>query len=344
MKRCVQVLLFIVIAIATPAKASEPNSAMQLFKQEKYQAVIDILLSKPDKSLNDYRLLINAQLKIDLDDAEESAESMKSAYQDDFRSHLTYASVMGAQASDSIFSALGYAKKAKGSLIKAVELDNTNPAALNALFSFHLAAPSIAGGDKEEARRLVQRIKAVDVIEGELAQARYLLSEENTEGAKAILVALSQQPNSALRANMQLGHRYVSEENFGKAIEAYRLAASAELAAPNEHADDQIKTRYAEWQQTKLFAHYRIGWVAVESKTHLEEGVASLRAYIMAYQQAEQVFNLPSLSWAKIRLTELLLELEQFQEAKVLFSTINELDESDFKKHVRRLKKRLRNT
>jgi len=335
-------LFFIAMTVVSAAKASETDAAMQLFKQENYQEVAEVLSAKSGKSLKEYRLLINAQLQLDLDDAEDSAESMLSAYQDDFRAHLTYASVMGAQASDSVFSALSYAKKAKSSLIKAVELDNANPTTLSALLSFHLAAPSIAGGDMEEARRLVQRIQEVDPIEGEFAQARYLMSEEKTDEAKAILVALSQQPESALRASFQLGHMHANSEDIATAMDIYRKVASAELAAPGDDADERTKSLHAQRQQAKLFAHYRIGWVAVETKNYLQEGADSLKAYIEAYEQSEQVFDLPSLSWAKIRLTELLLELEQVQEAKVLFGTINDLDEGDYKKHVKRLKKRLR--
>jgi hypothetical protein len=78
-----------------------------------------------------YELYVSSLTRIDLDDAEEAAEQVIVAFSDNPGMYLMHASVMGSQASDSIFGALGYAKKALHSLNRAVELEPGDPRYLN---------------------------------------------------------------------------------------------------------------------------------------------------------------------------------------------------------------------
>ena len=70
------------------------------------------------------------------------------------------------------FRAMGLAKKVKVQFERAVELDESNIDALEALHYFHLQAPGIAGGDKAEARKLADRVKKLDEARGAIAWAR----------------------------------------------------------------------------------------------------------------------------------------------------------------------------
>ena len=69
--------------------------------------------------------------------------------------------------------AVPLAKRAKRQFELAVELDGSNLEALEALQNYHLKAPSIAGGNKAEARNIARRIEQVDEARGAAALAAY---------------------------------------------------------------------------------------------------------------------------------------------------------------------------
>lgn len=68
-----------------------------------------------------------------------------------------------------MFSALSLAKKARREFEKAVELDETNFSAYQALIEFDCSAPGIAGGGEDKARPEITRVAALDVAEGHYA-------------------------------------------------------------------------------------------------------------------------------------------------------------------------------
>lgn len=72
----------------------------------------------------------------------------------------------------SIFTAPGYASKARASFEEAVRLDPDNQEAVNDLFDFYLQAPAFLGGGMEKAEALAQRIAQLSPAEGHYAQAQ----------------------------------------------------------------------------------------------------------------------------------------------------------------------------
>ena len=81
------------------------------------------------------------------------------------------------------FRAMGLARKVKVQFERAVELDGSNLAALEALQLFHFDAPGIVGGNKSETRKLADRIKRLDPTRGAIAWA--LCFEEGKDFADA---------------------------------------------------------------------------------------------------------------------------------------------------------------
>lgn len=79
----------------------------------------------------------------------------------------------------SVFTAPGYASKARQSFEKAVQLNPKNQEALNDLFEFYLQAPGFLGGGMDKAAALVEKIAALDPAERHYAQAR--VAEEKKE-------------------------------------------------------------------------------------------------------------------------------------------------------------------
>jgi tetratricopeptide (TPR) repeat protein len=68
-----------------------------------------------------------------------------------------------------MFSALGLAKKARKEFARAVELDQRNFSAHQALIEFDCSAPGIAGGGEDKARTEIAALAALDPAEGHYA-------------------------------------------------------------------------------------------------------------------------------------------------------------------------------
>jgi tetratricopeptide (TPR) repeat protein len=84
--------------------------------------------------------------------------------------HEWLGKVYGEKASHaSMFSALSLAKKARKEFEKAVELDEKNFSAYQALIEFDCSAPGIAGGGEDKARPEIARLAALDTAEGHYA-------------------------------------------------------------------------------------------------------------------------------------------------------------------------------
>jgi tetratricopeptide (TPR) repeat protein len=69
-----------------------------------------------------------------------------------------------------MFSALSLAKKARKEFAKAVELDERNYSAYQALIEFDCSAPGIAGGGEDKARPEIARLAQLDPAEGHYAE------------------------------------------------------------------------------------------------------------------------------------------------------------------------------
>jgi len=84
--------------------------------------------------------------------------------------HEWLGKVYGEKASHaSMFSALSLAKKARKEFEKAVELDEKNFSAYQALIEFDCSAPGIAGGGEDKARPEIARLASLNPAEGHYA-------------------------------------------------------------------------------------------------------------------------------------------------------------------------------
>lgn len=306
---------------AADASVSSETLARYLNEGD-YSAVVQALNASPQKTPEQYNMLISALMEQDLDDAEDAAQDFIDAYSNDYRAYHTHASVMGAQASSSIFSALSYAKKAKVSLQKAVKIAPDNIAVYKALLKFHLMAPSIAGGDKERARSLVEQISSMDATEGQFALADFYSSEDDEKAAEKILLALSQQDETRIRGVFSLGSMYLLDDKFDQAVSTLEPLLYEEVAPITDEASSEWK-KYESDVQSLMFGKYRIGLAAVKSKQHTQIGVQALNAYLTQLNDTTiDTSDLPNKSWANLRLAELLLNLDMVDEANEALAQI----------------------
>src|SRR6202795_4423761 len=97
-----------------------------------------------------------------------------------------------------MFSALSLAKKARKEFEKAVELDEKNFSANQALIEFDCSAPSIAGGGEDKAAPEIAKLAALDAAEGHYAEGNCRRQKKDFEAADAEFTkALESHPKSS---------------------------------------------------------------------------------------------------------------------------------------------------
>jgi tetratricopeptide (TPR) repeat protein len=96
-----------------------------------------------------------------------------------------------------MFSALSLAKKARREFEKAVELDERNFSAYQALIEFDCSAPGIAGGGEDKARPEIAKLAALDPAEGHYAEGNCRRQKkDNATAANEFNKALELHPKS----------------------------------------------------------------------------------------------------------------------------------------------------
>src|SRR5229473_1070419 len=98
----------------------------------------------------------------------------------------------------SMFSALSLAKKTRKEFEKAVELDEKNFSAHQALIEFDCSAPGIAGGGEDKARPEIAKLAALDPAEGHYAEGNCRRQKKDFAAADVEFTrALESNPKSA---------------------------------------------------------------------------------------------------------------------------------------------------
>lgn len=311
------------------------------FKEGKYEQIIDTLEDEKNKSPERYFTYISALMKTDLDDAEEAAEDLLVAYPDNYRVYLMHASVMGAQAGESIFSALGYAKKARKSLEKATEVAPDEIQTYQALFQYHLFVPSIAGGDMDTAKSLVEKIAELDINKGQFAEAKYLLADDKEEQGVALLKSLAEQSETRIKARYVLGNHYMNDEAYQLAVETLQPLMAVELEAVSEDDESAWET-YSDNRYDQLYGYYRLGQSAVQSGEFTESGIQALETYLTEFPETNiNTEGLPSLNWANLRLAELYLNAKDKAQARLTLQRIEGKEDDRFEKLLKDLQKKV---
>jgi len=143
-------------------EVSDYSKAAQLLKRAAEQnprdAEIDLLLAKTYyESQQRDAAITSAEKAVALD-------PQNSVY------HEWLGRVYGEKADHAgMFSALSLAKKARKEFERAVQLDEKNFSAYQALIEFDCSAPSIAGGGEDKAAPEIARLAAMDAAEGHYA-------------------------------------------------------------------------------------------------------------------------------------------------------------------------------
>jgi len=204
------------------------------------------------------------------------------AYPDnaDIMSQLGVISVNRAQQA-SMFSALGHAKDALKYWQQALDIEPQHRRSLQSLAMYHLAAPGIAGGDKDQAVALAEQLLVLDAPAALALQAQIRYASEQPEAAMQTLdKALLEYPQAAnlyfVRARWQA--------DAGQWEQAWQ-----NLQQACQHADSMYLRRSVQ---------YQLGRNAVLAESHLQAGIEALLAVQAADDQRYR-------GWTQLRLAQL---------------------------------------
>ena len=321
---------------------AQDEALKQSFERGEFSKIVETLQPLKNKTPKQYNMLISALMNTDLDEAEEAAKDFIHVHGNNFKAYHMHASVMGAQASSSIFSALGYAKKAKKSLEKAVEIAPDNIAVYQALMQFHLMAPSIAGGDMDEAVKLTQKIAELDATEGQFALARVYLEDGKETEAKAVFEKLIEDKATQIRGRVELGSFYLGDKQYASSYDILTPLADVEIAEV-EKKESEAWEAYQEAKSNLLYGKYRLGQVAVESGKYTTVGINALEGYLEDYATTNiDRKSLPSTKWAQLRLAELYLNANRIDEAQRMVNLLDGEHDERFSKILKKINKAIK--
>lgn len=171
------VVLALLIPCLSPAGALDDvglEAGRRAYELSDYEKAVKVLQDAATKNPRDGEiLLLLAKSHFELrhfDAAIANAERAVAVAPENSVYHEWLGRSFGEKASKSSwFSALSLAKKAQQEFETAVQLNQKNYSAFQALIEFDCAAPGIAGGGEDKARPKIEQLAAMDEAEGHYA-------------------------------------------------------------------------------------------------------------------------------------------------------------------------------
>ncbi|MGH9742457.1 MAG: tetratricopeptide repeat protein [Candidatus Acidiferrum sp.] len=131
----------------------------------------------------------------------------------------------------SMFSAMGFARKTHKEFETAVQLDDRNYAARQALIEYYCSAPGLVGGGEEKAKPEIEKLESMDASEWHYAKGNCRRQKKDlTEADAEFQKALASHPKSA-DLIYDIGD-YAARR--GEAKQLIEVAELGESAAPSD--------------------------------------------------------------------------------------------------------------
>jgi tetratricopeptide (TPR) repeat protein len=223
-------------AFCWPVSAQVPEEAKSLFAAGDYPQAIEVLnraaASAPGDAALD-ALLARCYFESEqFDRAIAAAEKAVNLDPKNSAYHELLGHSYGEKASRSgWFSALSLAKKARKEFATAVELDERNFSAMQALIEYDCSAPGVAGGGEDKAAPEMAKLAGLDTAEGLYASANCKRQKKDYQFADAGFErSLRQHPQSA-DLIYDIGDYYMKR---GQADRLLLVVAEGERADPKD--------------------------------------------------------------------------------------------------------------
>tara|TARA_R110001583_G_scaffold13909_12_gene59023 strand:- start:5622 stop:6668 length:1047 start_codon:yes stop_codon:yes gene_type:complete len=223
----------------------------------------------------------------------------------------------------SIFSKLSYASDALEAWEHVLTINSNHIETLEGIISFHVGAPSIAGGNIEKALQYAKTLVTLDPEKGYASLAKvYWQKEQNDLAEKAIADGLVITPNSGQLYFIQgIAYSHQAKDD-SKLWRKARFALNKALA----------NSKSAKEKQHTL---YQLGKVAVKSGEETQAGIEALEQLLTLKSEEYQ-------QWGKYRLAELYLNDKQLTKANEYIALVNYQDDDDLEDQVKALTKRIK--
>jgi len=199
----------------------------------------------------------------------------------------------------SMFSALGHAKDALEYWQQAVQIDPQHQRSLQSLAMYYLAAPGIAGGDKDEVEALAARLLTLDAPAALILQAQVLRARDHHDEAMQLMNAALVQHSQAANLYFVRARWHADDERWQSALEDFLRAC--------QHADDAYLRRSVQ---------YQLGRLAVLAEQHIDAGIEALQAVRAADDVRYQ-------GWTELRLAKLYILQGKLDQAGEMLGLID---------------------
>jgi tetratricopeptide (TPR) repeat protein len=232
-------------------------------------------------------------------------------------------SIMETQAEkSSIFSMSGYAKKSLKVYVKSVELLPEKLEYREGLINFYLGAPSLLGGDIDEA---IKHAKVTFDQNPNFGYKMLINSYEKNGDTQLVLAtykrAIEKYPLDAELLFMR-GTYWKNERNYDKAVADYQLA----LTLPDTVNDQK---------SAQLLSLYWIGRISGFEGKNLKRGIDAYQQVIDFSETSGDDTYTPNIEWTKFRMAQLLILNGQNKEANAIFvNLLNSTQREDLKKEL----------
>jgi len=200
---CGALLLAMAGGARAAAKMDVPEAARQAYEKSDYaRAVQELQRAAAREPQNGEIQLLLTKSYIELQEYDAAISSAEKAIAIDPKSsvyHEWLGKACGEKASHaSMFSAMGLAKRTHKEFEAAVELDQRNFAAQQALIEFECSAPGMVGGGEDKAKLQIEKLRTMDAAEWHYAAGNCRRQKKDFAAADAeFQQALGSHPKSA---------------------------------------------------------------------------------------------------------------------------------------------------
>ena len=223
----------------------------------------------------------------------------------------------------SIFSQLSYASDALEAWQHALSLNPKHMETLEGIIGFHLGAPSIAGGDIEQALSYSHTLITLDPEKGYANLAKVYWQKEQADLAdKAIAEGLTIVPNSGklyFTQGVAYSHQAKDDNQFWAKA---RFALNKAVV-------------HAKSNKEKQHALYQLGKIAVNSGEETQAGIDALEQLLTLENELYK-------QWGKYRLAELYLNDKQLTKANEFIALVSYEDDDNLEDKVKTLAKKIK--
>lgn len=207
------------------------------------------------------------------------------------------AAIVGRQAQQaSVFRQIGLGRRVKREAEAALAIDPKNLNALDIMMNFYQEAPGIIGGDKNQAKAMLARIKSISPAQGMIVEAQQAIDAEQTARAGELYrAAVAAEPAHAAARRVLTNYllapdtkNYADAEMHARELiklapdraDSYAALAFA-LAVQKKIADlDATLTAAAARVPENLYPGYRAANGLLTAETELPRAEKFLRQYL----------------------------------------------------------------